>query len=831
MKGLVEQFNLGKASAGRKLSALGIDLGTTNSSAAVVEWGPGKEPACRVLDIDQPTRQGVFSGPIVPSVVALLPDRKIWVGEGAKRLRAFLQDYGLVFEKNIFYDTKNEMGLRKTYFRAPGHLDHASKIAGRILSFIKDAAYTDALPASRESAATETGQEPSSAGSRSVPDAFPYDLVSVTVPASFRLNQRRDTLSSCAEAGLALKADDLLEEPTAALIDYLANEGVEALLGDRDSTLCLIFDFGGGTCDVSIVRIGRENESGFLAMSQVSCSRYHRLGGGDIDVAIVHEKLIPDLLRENNIHPLDLTWSQKKKGLEPQLIGKAEALKIAICREIEKLRKFGRSAVQDKNEIQASQPQVVCKLGRLELLLSRPSITGAEFEKILAPFLDPDILFGRETEYRLMQSIFAPLKDALQRAGKEADEIDFVLLAGGSSLIPQVQDAVRGYFRNAELGMFKDHLGMQLAVARGAALNAAVLAATGRPFLQPILHDGLALVTEDGKLNSLVSAKTPLPFPADGSFLKETLALPKRVAGEIKMEIVGESDRQTIFEEIWKLPEGVKSGEKICLEYRLTAGKQFECRAFLSARPSAGIDILIENPLVNVFSPNTLRMNIEAAEEVLRKKKGGDDQDVRTYINLAKWHAELNQREKAIDYLRTAQVKLQNPSAGILHLQAICFMELGNMERAEKLYREAFKIDPESSAPMFSLALAYFEKGKYQEAVQILEEAAEKCDEDGPALALKGDCLMRLGNKEHGRLALSEAIKRFGPPTLLSDWELGSYLRTVKLLGEEALIKEAETLQEKRKKKAPEVSNEDIPRPAIIDESRTGKSVGNMVRQ
>jgi molecular chaperone DnaK (HSP70) len=73
-------------------------------------------PTIRTLEIEQPTRDGSYTSPLVPSVVAILPDGRVWVGEGAKRLRAFPTEYGLSFEKNLFYDTKNPMGLRRTFF-------------------------------------------------------------------------------------------------------------------------------------------------------------------------------------------------------------------------------------------------------------------------------------------------------------------------------------------------------------------------------------------------------------------------------------------------------------------------------------------------------------------------------------------------------------------------------------------------------------------------------------------------------------------------------------------------------------------------------------------
>lgn len=84
-----------------RIRAIGIDLGTTNSAVTEIVWEPGSgfssgvgagqivPPTICTLEIEQPTREGVFTSPLVPSVVAILPDGTIWVGEGAKRLRAF----------------------------------------------------------------------------------------------------------------------------------------------------------------------------------------------------------------------------------------------------------------------------------------------------------------------------------------------------------------------------------------------------------------------------------------------------------------------------------------------------------------------------------------------------------------------------------------------------------------------------------------------------------------------------------------------------------------------------------------------------------------------
>ena len=127
----LRQNLLGNLKPLKPLRVWGIDLGTTNSTVSEITWTPGDPiPKCHPLELEQTTTEGVYTSPLVPSVVAVLDGREIWVGEGAKRLRARPQEASLEPEKSLFYDTKNEMGLRKTYHRAPEDLNCAWKVAG-----------------------------------------------------------------------------------------------------------------------------------------------------------------------------------------------------------------------------------------------------------------------------------------------------------------------------------------------------------------------------------------------------------------------------------------------------------------------------------------------------------------------------------------------------------------------------------------------------------------------------------------------------------------------------------------------------------------------------
>lgn len=119
------------------IRVLGIDLGTTNSTVAEIIWNPddSKQIEARCIEIEQFTYQGTYTNLTVPSVVAIY-EGKVIVGEGAKRLRADAFEKGLSQNENLFYECKNDIGVKKTYHRAEEGFRSASEIGGKLLEFL-----------------------------------------------------------------------------------------------------------------------------------------------------------------------------------------------------------------------------------------------------------------------------------------------------------------------------------------------------------------------------------------------------------------------------------------------------------------------------------------------------------------------------------------------------------------------------------------------------------------------------------------------------------------------------------------------------------------------
>ncbi len=222
---------------------LGIDLGTTNSTVAEIVWQPSQpDVKVRCLEVDQETLFGTYTHLLVPSAVAI-HDGKMIVGEGAKRLLARAAELGLERDKTLFLECKNDMGVRRTYHKAPGGFRSAAEIGSKVLSFLKESATTqDPTPAAR---------------------------TVVTVPASFQAAQRLDTVKAAKLAGISISGGDLLDEPIAAFIDYLMSNPGEITNSLQTPKKLLVFDFGGGTCDVAILQLGR-HDSGSLQVSPLA---------------------------------------------------------------------------------------------------------------------------------------------------------------------------------------------------------------------------------------------------------------------------------------------------------------------------------------------------------------------------------------------------------------------------------------------------------------------------------------------------------------------------------------------------------------------------------
>lgn len=749
----------------RPIRVLGIDLGTTNSTIADCRWDPqGGQPASvRCIEVEQATLEGIYTHLLVPSMVALHGGR-VFVGEGAKRLRARAPALGLKQNETLFYECKNDIGIKRTYHRAATGFRSAADIGAKVLRFLYDAALTD--------------------------DTTPVDHVVVTVPASFQANQRDDTRRAAEQAGIAVEGGDLLDEPMAAFIDYLARFGADFIQGQAERKL-VVFDFGGGTCDVAVLSYGRRADGRF-GVSPLAVSRYHRLGGGDIDVGILQEVLIPQIRKQNGLAEFDLSYEDRKLVLEPAFLGIAEALKIAICTEIERLRQFGRDATCD--DVIARQPGAhSCRWREREITLQNPEISAAQFTQILAPFLDRDLLAPRETEYRLTCSIFAPLQDALDRAGLAPEQVQDCLMVGGSTLVPQVREALKEYFPRAKLLIFPDPDAIQTAVARGAAWHALSLELFRTGLVQPVAQESIGIRSEGGPVE-LVPRGAPLPWPADGTMAQsQRLAVPRTTLTEsldLSVQIVSGNDERLVMSRVWPILGPVSKGDPLELSYRMDENQVLHLRLSLandSDRPP--FEERVVNPLTNVVNPGSDRIKILEKEEALRSGQVAPECIPDELAEIGSLYAKIGQRAKALDIYKRALAGKGGVDPGILLSMGILAGEMGDHEREEKFYREAAQ-QSRWGAPWFNLALSFKSRGRTKDAIDAVEKAMA-VERDAPYRVLRAMLAERSKDPKGRKRYLDEALELFNPLTAQSDWELHWYSTAARMANDKKREKAA----------------------------------------
>jgi len=374
---------------------IGIDLGTTYSVVAAYNFD---RQDVRVL----PNRQ---NEPTTPSVVYVASDGKVSVGKAAKA-RLERDPNGVIFEVKRIMGHKGEGG-RKSMARAAGQEFDPEFISAHILKELKANA------------------------ERMIGEPI-HDAV-ITVPAYFKESQKNATREAAKIAKLNPRL--IINEPTAAAVAYGLESG--------EPQTFVVYDFGGGTFDVSVVRIENEKNGEVLGTGGDA-----HLGGGDIDQAIVDWALRK--MREQ--HGKDCAADGKTLG---RLRLKAEELKILLCNE--------------------GSPQ--------ELVLPNPlqgvdevfySLTPAAFDEMIRPLLD-----------RTLAEVDIALASAEKRHDVKLEDIDAFILVGGSSKIPAVARLLTERYRK----QVKSDLNPDEIVAMGAAR----MALNYDPSLAPEMSDDVAL--------------------------------------------------------------------------------------------------------------------------------------------------------------------------------------------------------------------------------------------------------------------------------------------------------------------------------------------------
>ncbi|TWE11458.1 molecular chaperone DnaK [Rudaeicoccus suwonensis] len=393
--------------------AVGIDLGTTNSAVAVLE---GNDPEIIA---------NAEGGRTTPSVVAFAKNGDVLVGEIAKRQAVTNVD-------RTIRSVKRHMGTDWSQ-EIDGKKYTPQEVSARILQKLK------------RDAEAYLGED--------VTDAV------ITVPAYFDDAERQATKEAGEIAGLNVLR--IINEPTAAALAYGLDKG-------KEDELILVFDLGGGTFDVSLLEVGKD-EDGFSTIQVRATSGDNKLGGDDWDSRIVDHLL---------------TTVKNTTGVD-------------LAKDKIAMQRLRDAAEQAKKELSSSTSTNISlqylSMGENGPIHLDETITRAQFEQMTKD---------------LLERTKAPFNNVIKDAGVKVGDIDHVVLVGGSTRMPAVAEVVKELTgKEPNKGVNPDEV-----VAVGAALQAGVLKGERKDVLLiDVTPLSLGIETKGGLFTKLIERNTAIP--------------------------------------------------------------------------------------------------------------------------------------------------------------------------------------------------------------------------------------------------------------------------------------------------------------------------------
>jgi len=718
---------------------IGIDFGTSTTVVSIAKIDrESKDIVTEAIWLNQKFDDGaVMSAEKIPTVISWY-NNQLLVGMGAADLK-----YQLKKGVNVWYSFKMELGedLGSKYYSS--ELDRNSDTP--ILN-PKDAAkvFFQYLKAQIDRYVRTKG----------LPTHLQF---AVSIPASFEANQRKELIYALEQNGIAINKQSLIDEPNAAFLSYVevsSHENSPLRIPEGDNPKILVFDFGAGTCDISILELGK-NVNGIYSKN-LAISKFEKLGGDDIDKYIAIEYLFPQLLTESH-KSIDDFRTPEKNRIVTQLLKAAEQLKILICEAIAlQMSNKVLPARASSNDFVSVGFEIKIDTRKGWLTLTEPKLSFNQFHLAMNNFLKSTSIvpFKAKYSHEEFPTIFNPIRTALKKAALSKNDVDYVLLIGGSSKNPYVQSALVEYFSESEILIPRD---LQTHVSAGTAIHSLIFNGFNKNIIQPITSEPLILITKDEVPKVVLKAGTHIPC---SPIVIDDLVTHQDGQPAIELPICLGNINKILYniKIVCGEASGFKRNTSVRLELEITTDKLLIAKA-----TAAGQAVFVEpiNPFANRELTTEERVVLKAERQAnLEAEQNGGKPTKAGLKTLYKAYESIGNSFRAAETLELLNELY--PDKSNYNNIGVLYSDAGYDDKALEFYELAYRLNKNSTAAFnYAYKLKHKNKEKFKE---ILEEALQ-LDPEKPHCLLEYGRLLKKTNdskwKEHIEKAFSIWKKKF----------------------------------------------------------------------